>query len=812
MTTLWQDLRYAFRILVKSPGFTLIAVLTLALGIGANTAIFTVVNGVLLQPLPYPQPQQLVQLHETLTLSGKGYGSVSGPDFNDWRTQNHSFSGLAAWFEDGLNLTGSGEPQRLRNMDVSADFFGMLNARPALGRLFNSSDFNAGSRVAVLSNGLWRRVFGADPNIVGKTLELSGQVYTVAGVTSPGFAPLQDEELWTSLTPDNPILQDRGSHSLSVIGRLKPDVSLAAAAADMDTIAARLRTQYPDTNAKRGIRTDSLQDLRVRNIRPALLTLLAAVGFVLLIACVNVANLLLARGTTRRKEMALRAALGASHGRIVRQLLTESVILAVVGAVLGLVFAYGATPALLSIAPANMLETAGSIQIGSHVLLFTAALSLLTGLLFGLVPALQSGRVDLGVTLKEAGERSGSAGGMSRFKSFLVAFEIATAMLLLIGGGLMLRSFSSLLHVSPGFDPHNVLTMELYLPSTTVAQVPTRFASVHEMLGHIKALPGIVSASSIVYLPFSGLNINGDFKIQGRPLPKPGDEPVAEWRLVSAGYLTTMHVPILRGRDLSDDDDATGALVAVVNRAFAEEYFPNQDPIGQSVNLWDGVHPWLRIVGVAGDEHQFGPAQPPRPSVYVCMSAMNPSDAAQFLPGLPISLVVRTEAAPANSAKPIVSAIHSVDSQIPVSRIVPFEDLISQSLAQPRLAATLLGIFAALALVLAAVGLYGVMAYVVTQRTREIGIRVALGAQQRDVLHLVLGQGAKLVGIGVLVGIVAALALTRLMSSLLFGVSAADPATFIFVAVALIAVALFACYIPARRAMRTDPMVALRYE
>ncbi|HEV2288539.1 MAG TPA: ABC transporter permease [Candidatus Acidoferrales bacterium] len=812
MTTLWQDLRYAFRVLIKSPGFTLIAVLTLALGIGANTAIFTVVNGVLLQPLPYPQPQQLVQLHETLTLSGKGLGTASGPDFDDWRAQSRSFSGLAAYFEDGLNLTGSGEPQRLRNMEVSADFFGLLDAQPALGRLFNSSDFNAGARVAVLSNGLWHRVFGADPNIVGKTLELSGEVYTVAGVTSPSFAPVQDEELWTSLTPDNPLVQDRGSHALEVIGRLKLGVSLAAASADMDTIGARLRKQYPDTNAKRGIRTDSLQDLRVRNIRPALLTLLAAVGFVLLIACVNVANLLLARGTTRRKEMALRAALGAGRGRIMRQLLTESVVLAIVGAALGLAFAYSATPALLSIAPANMLQTAGSIHIGSRILLFTAALSLLTGLLFGLVPALHSGRVDLGATLKEAGERSGSAGGMSRFKSFLVAFEIATAMLLLIGGGLMLRSFSSLLHVAPGFDPHNVLTMELYLPSTTVAQVPTRLASIHEMLGHIKALPGVVSASSIVYLPFSGLNINGDFKIQGRPMPKPGDNQVAEWRLVSAGYLTTMHVPILRGRDLSDSDDASGVLVAVVNRAFAEEYFPNQDPIGQSVNLWDGVHPWLRIVGVAGDERQFGPTEPPRPSVYVCMSAMNPSDAAQFLPGLPISLVVRTEAAPANSAKPVVSAIHTVDSQIPVSRTIPFEDLISQSLSQPRLAATLLGVFAALALILAAVGLYGVMAYVVTQRTREIGIRVALGAQQKDVLHLVLGQGAKLVGVGVAAGIVAALGLTRLMSSLLFGVSAADPATFILVAVVLAAVALFACYIPARRAMRTDPMVALRYE
>ncbi|MGB6874449.1 MAG: ABC transporter permease [Candidatus Acidiferrales bacterium] len=814
MNTLLQDIRYGLRMLLKSPGFTAVAVITLALGIGANTAIFTVVNGVLLHPLPYPAPQQLVELHETSTAWGKdGWGSASGPDFDDWRAQSRSFSGLAACFEDGLNLTGASQPQRIRSLSVSADFFGVLGAQLAHGRLLNSGDFKPGAaRVVLLSDGFWRRVFGGDPDIVGKSLTLSGQVYTVAGITSHDFVPLRDEELWTPLTPDNPTLHDRGSHWLQVVGRLKPDVSLASAKADLDTIAARLRKEYPDSNSTRGVRVDSMEELRVSNVRPALLTLFAAVGFVLLMACVNVANLLLARGGARRKEIAVRAALGAGRGRLVRQLLTESITLAVIGATLGLALAWAGTPALLSIAPENMLQSAGPIHIGVSVLLFTAALSLLTGLLFGLAPAFQSRRLDLSHTLKEAGERSGSAGGASRFRNLLVTFEIAAAMLLLAGGGLMIRSFASLLRVSPGFDPHNVLTMQLYMPNTTTAEVPARLASIREMLRRIGGLPGVVSASSIVYLPFTGNNINGDFGIAGRPAPKPDQGQEAEMRIVSAGYLSTMRVPILRGRDLNEQDDASGAAVAVINRALADRYFPHQDPIGQSVSMWGTPAVWLRIVGIAGDERQFGFSEPSRPSVYFCISAMQPADLAQFLPLSPLSFVVRTATAPASSAKTIVTAIHSVDSGMPVSEILPIQDIISQSVAQPRLASTLLGIFAALALVLAAVGLYGVMAYVVTQRTHEIGIRMALGAHRKDILRLVLGQGAKLISIGVVAGIAAALGLTRLMSSLLFGVTAADPVTLTAVAILLIIVALAACYIPARRAMRVDPMVALRYE
>jgi putative ABC transport system permease protein len=607
-------------------------------------------------------------------------------------------------------------------------------------------------------------------------------------------------------------MQDPASHWLDVFGRLNSGVSLGTARAELDTIAARLRKQYPDTNSTRGVRVDALEELRVQNVRPALLILLAAVGFVLLMACVNVANLLLARGNARRKEMAVRAALGARRGRLVRQLLTESVILAVIGAALGLAIAAAGTPALLAIAPQNMLQNSGPIHIGLRVLLFAVALSLLTGLLFGLAPAFQSRRFDLSNALKEAGERSGSAGAMSNFKSALVAFEIAAAMVLLAGGALMIHSFASLLRVAPGFDPHNVLTMQLYMPNTTTAQVPARLASIREMLRRIEALPGVISASSVVYPPFSGNNINGDFAVAGQPAPKAEQGQTAEMRIVSAGYLSAMRVPILSGRDMNEQDDASSAHVGVINRTLADRYFPKGNAIGQSISMWGTPPVWLRIVGVAADERQFGFAEPPRPSLYFCMSAMQPTDLAQFLPMSPLSFVVRTDTAPANSAKPVVAAVHSVDAQMPVSEVLPIEDLISESVAQPRLASALLGIFAAFALLLAAVGLYGVMAYVVTQRRHEIGIRVALGAQQRDVLRLVLTQGAKIIAVGALAGLAAALALTRLMSSLLFGVTANDPATLGAVALLLIIVALAACYIPARRAMKVDPMIALRYE
>jgi len=798
----------------KSPGFTGVAVLTLALGMGANTAIFSVISGVLLHPLPYADPQQLVQLHETSTAWGPdGWGTASGPDFEDWRAQSRSFSGLAADFGGGLNLTGASEPQRIRALNVSVDFLSILGAQPARGRLFDGDDFKPGAgRVVVLSYGVWRRIFGADPSIVGKSLTLSGQVYTVAGVTSEDLVPLRNEELWVPLTPEIPAIHDRDSRWLDVVGRLKPNVSLKAVRADLDTIAGRLRKQYPETNSTRGVRVDSLEELRVANMRPALLILLAAVGFVLLIACVNVGNLLLARGSARRKEIAVRAALGARRGRLVCQLLTESIMLAVAGAALGLGLAWAGTPALLAIAPEDMLRSAGPIHIGTRVLLFTATLSLLTGLLFGLAPALQSCRVDLNEVLKEASRGSNGAGAMSRFKSALIVFEIASAMVLLVGGGLMIRSFASPLRVAPGFDPHNVLSMELYMPNTTTEQVPTRLASIREMLRRIRGLPGVISASSVVYLPFSGNNINGDFGIAGQPAPKAEQGQEAEMRIVSAGYLSTMRVPLLRGRDLSDQDDASGDHVAVINRVLADRYFPNGDAIGQSVSLWDGPDRWLRIVGIAADERQFGLAEPPRASVYLCMSAMKATDVSQFMPISPLSFVVRTATTPENSAKPIVAAIHSLDAEMAVTEVLPIENLIFESLAQPRLESALLGIFAALAVVLAAVGLYSVMAYVVTQSTHEMGIRMALGAQQNDVLGLVLIQGAKLICAGVVLGAGAALGLTQLISGLLFGVAATDPLTFGAVATFLIIVALAACYLPARRATRVDPMVALRYE
>jgi predicted permease len=814
LETLGQDVRVGLRMLRKNPGFTAVAVVTLALGIGANTAIFSVVNGVLLHSLPYPEPQQLVQVHETSTAWGPdGWGTASGPDFADWHAQSHSFSGLAAAFEDGLNLTGGNEPQRIRALHVSLDFLSVFGAQPAQGRLLSEHDFKPDApRVVVLSYGLWQRTFGADPAIVGKNLTLSGQVYSVAGVASKDLAPLYREELWTPLAADNPTMHDRGSHWLDVFGRLRAGVSLAAARADLDTIAGRLRKQYPDSNSTRGVRVDSFEELRVANLRPALLILLVAVGFVLLMGCVNVANLLLARGNARSKEFAVRAALGASGGRLVRQLLTESVMLGLAGGALGLGLARTGMPALLAIGPEDLLHTSAPIHIDTRVLLFTVVLSVLTGLLFGLAPALQWRRADVNEVLKETGGRSGSGKAMSRVKSALVVFQIAAAMLLLVGGGLMIRSFASLLRVAPGFDPHKVLTMQLYMPNTTVAEVPARLGSIREMLHRIRGLPGVVSASSVVYLPFSGNNINGDFGIEGRPAAKPEEGQIAEMRIVNGGYLSTMRVPILRGRDLNEEDDASGGHVAVVNRALADRYFPKGDAIGQSVSFWDGPDKWLRIVGVAANERQMGLAESPRPSIYFCLSAMKVTDLSQFLPVSPLSFVVRTATASENSANAIVAAIHSVDAGMPVTEVLPIENLISGSLAQLRLESTLLGIFAALGVMLATVGLYSVMAYVVAQSTHEIGIRMALGAEPKEVLGLVLSQGSKLISVGLVIGIGAALALTRLMSGLLFGVTASDPLTFSAVAVLLVIAGFAACYVPARRATRVDPMVALRYE
>ncbi len=817
METLLQDIRFGIRMLAKNLGFTTIAVLTLALGIGANAAIFSVVNAVLLRPLPYPKPQQIVELHESQL--GKNWeGSVAGPNFLDWRAQNQSFSALAANFTNGFNLTGAGDAQRVSAGIVTEDYFKIFIITARMGRLFVPDEFKAGgSRVVVLSDGTWRRVFGSDPGIIGKPVTLSGQSYAVVGVLPANFEPPNREELWTPLQADNPLLgPERGSHWLQVFGRLKDGIHLSSARADIDTIADRLRQQYPPTNETRGAKVEPLQERRASGIRLALVVLQVAVGFVLLIACVNVANLLLARSEARRKEMAVRAALGAGPIRVLRQLLSENVLLGLAGAGLGLLFAELGITALLSIAPAGLVRQVGVVAIDRTVLGFTLGLSIWSSLIFGLAPAIQAMRVDLNHTLREAGERSGSAGRGSRFKNALVVLEVSLAMLLLAGGGLLIRSFGSLIRVSPGFEPRGVLTMQFYVPTLTSDRVPARLASTRAMLETMRKLAGVQSASTIIYLPFSGNNINGSVQIEGRPTPKDSEEQYMEWRIVSPQFITAMGMPVLQGRDLTVQDDAARVQVVVIDRAAAKRYFPGENPLGKHISIWSeqgSEKPvWLEIVGVVPEVHQFGLDDTPRPSAYFCMSAMKDSELAEVMPLSPISIVVRTLVPPATLSKPIVDAIHSIDPDTPVTGILPMETLLAQSLAQPRLAALLLGIFASLALLLAAVGIYGVLSYNVGQRTREIGIRVALGAQHSDVLGLVVKHGMSLGLIGLGMGLAASIALTRFLKSLLFGVSATDPATLVGVAILLALVVFLACYIPARRAMRVDPMVALRYE
>jgi putative ABC transport system permease protein len=817
METLMQDIRFGARMLLKNPGFTLIAVLTLALGIGANTAIFSVVNAVLLRPLPYPRPQQIVTLNETLL--GKNWeGSVSGPNFLDWHAQSRSFSALAAYYTNGFNLTGSGEAQRIPSAYITDGFFNIFGVTPVLGRMFLPEEFKAGgNHVVILSDGLWRRVFGGDPGIPGKSVTLSGQSFTVVGVLPATFQSPSNEELWTPLQADNQLLAgSRGSHWLQVFGRLRDGLALASARAEMDTVAARLRQQYPDVNESRGIVVVPLQERRVAGLRPALLVLQISVGFVLLIACVNVANLLLARSESRRKEMAVRATLGAGPARVLRQLLSENILLALIGAALGLLVAEIGTSALLSIAPAGLVKQMGQVTMDQSVLAFTVGLSILSGLFFGLAPAIQATRIDLNQTLRQAGERSGSAGGGSRFKNALVVLEVSLAMLLLAGGGLLIRSFGSLIRVSPGFEPRNVLTMQFYNPTLTPADVPARLASTRTMIEAIRNLTGVQSASTIIHLPFSGNNTNSSLQIEGHSAPKDKEEQFVEWRMISPQFFTSMGMPLLQGRDLSKQDESARAKVVVIDRVAATRFFPAENPIGKHISIWsegegkESKPVWLEIVGIAPEVHQFGLDDVPRPSAYFCMSAMLDDDLAQFMPLSPISVVVRTSVPPATLSKPIVDAIHSVDPDMPVTGILPMESMLAQSLAQPRLASMLLGIFASLALLLAAVGIYGVIAYNVGQRTREIGIRVALGAQNSSVLGLVLKQGMSLGLIGLGIGLAASLALTRFLKGLLFGVSPTDPLTLLVVAIILASVAFLACYIPARRAMAVDPIVALR--
>jgi predicted permease len=798
--------------LAKSPGFTVTAILTLALGIGANTALFSVVNGVLLNPLPFPQPDQLVAIYAKTAIVSEG--SISYPNFEDWHKDASSFSSFAAFRSENYNLTGAGTPERLHAHQISAEFFAMLGVKPILGRDFRPEEDQAGaSPVALISDGLWKSKFGSSPDVLGKTLALNGKPHTIVGVFighEPIFSPT---DVYVPLGQWNdPSFRDRRfSMGLNAIGRLKPGVSIQQAGADMDSIAQNLAAAYPDADKSMGIALVPLKQDTVGDVQGILLVLLGAVGFVLLIACANVANLLLARSTGRAREFAIRAALGASATRVIRQLLTESVLLALGGAAIGLLLAKWGTQAMIAAMP-DTLPRAEEIAIDPRVLWFTLGVAVLTGIVFGLVPALKALQTDLHDTLKESGR--GSSGTRHRTQRTFVAFEMAMALVLLIGAGLMLRSLGALWSINPGFNPHNVLAFSLSLTSTDATTGDQLRAKYRASVDSITAIPGVEAASMLGgSLPMSG-DSELPFWIEGQPKPATQqDMPSALFYLVTPGYQSAMGIPLERGRFFTAQDDQHAPIVALIDASFARKYFPNQDPIGKHVNM-SLIDLQPEIIGVMGHVEHWGLGNTAHQDLQaqIYLPVWQVPD--RFWPLLAngADYVVRTAAAPMGSVNAVRAAAEKFDPTAVVYGARPMEEIVADSIATKRFSMILLSVFAALALLLSAVGIYGVVSYLVGQRLREIGLRMALGAQRADVLRMVLGEGAKMALIGVGCGLAGALLLTRFIRQLLYGVSATDPITFIGVAAVLTVVALAACYFPARRAMRVDPIVALRYE
>ncbi len=820
MHSFLQDLRYALRQLTKSPGFTAVAVLTLALGIGANTAIFSVINGVLLNPLPFPQPNQLVTLSESKPNFDRG--SISYPNFRDWQKDNRSFSAMAIARAYAFSLTGRGEAEQVNAEFISSDFFPLLGVKPVMGRTFVPHEDQIGAApLALVSEGFWKRKLDAAPDVLGKSLTLDGRNYTIVGVIPASFhlriPSFRDREVYVPIGQwSNPLLNSRGAGlGIHGIGRLNPGVTIEQAQADMNTVSQNLARAYPDVDKGIGAKLMPLKAQMVEEVRPILFVLLGAVGFVLLIACVNVANLLLARSTGRAREFAIRIAMGAGHWRLLRQLLTESVLLALAGGALGLLIAHWGMHAALGVLP-RALPRAEEIGLDTRVLIFTATVSLLAGVLFGLAPALKASRANLQETLKEGGRGASRARG--RAQDVFVVSEIALALVLLMGAGLMVRSLIRLWDVDPGFRPQNVLSFGLSLPPTMMSASPDAIrAALRDLEEKLASTPGVKAAS----LAWGSVPMSSDdenlFWLEGQPKPATAND--MNWAIdyiVGPDYLKTMGIPLQRGRFFTARDNEHSPSVVVIDDVFARRYFPDQNPIGKRINLdREGRHP-SEIVGVVGHVKQWGldldDTHSLRAQFYLpCMQM--PDEFIAMAPSGSTVLVRTDEAVPMSV---VVDSIRRMSQQMNSQQVIygvqTMDEIIALSLAEKRFVMILLGAFAALALLLASVGIYGVISYLVVRRTQEIGIRMALGANRADVLRLVMRDGIRLAGIGVGIGIVCALVLTRLMTKMLYGIKASDPVTFLVISGLLLLTALAACYVPARRAMRVDPMIALHFE
>lgn len=811
--TIMQDVRYGARMLAKHKAFTGVAVITLALGIGANTAIFSVVNELLLRPLPYHDAERIVMLWE-VSPGGRRQNTTSRANFRAWRDQNSSFAQMAAFSDQRLNLTGQGEPEELSVQLARPEIFKVLGVDPILGRTFLADDDGAGKTpVAVLSYSLWQRQFGGQSNIIGQPITLNGEKFTIIGVMPASFqfhiknrsGTGRPAELWTILPmPIGGAANERGRF-LSVVARLKDGVSVEQAGAELRTIEARLSEEVPQFNKNYSAEVLPLREQFFGNVRRPLWLMLGAVGFVLLIACANVANLLLSLATSREKEIALRAALGARRGRIVRQLLTESLLLALLGSVLGLGFAWIGIKALVAISPGDLINLQ-SVGLNLSVLVWTLGVSLLTGIVFGLAPALHISRLNLNDSLKDGGKsESAQAGGSRRLRNALVVSEIALAVVLLASAGLLIKSFVRLQQVDRGFQTDNILTMVVRLPDAGYSEDPQIVNFFVQAMERIRSLPTVRSAGVINYLPlYGGLGSATGFKIEGRPEPPPGQGPSTDVRVVDAGYFETMGIPLLRGRNFSSLELREPKRVILINEALARKHFANEDPIGKRLDVAMFENPiWCEVIGVVGNVRYDSLIDESPAAVYFA----HPDLAYSFM-----TLVVRTDGDPAAIAPAVQREIRSLDPNQPVSDVRTMNQVMSEWVSRSRFNTLLLGLFAALATLLSAVGIFGVMNYSVALRTRELGLRLAVGAQPRQVLLLVLKQGLVLTIFGVVVGLLAAFALTRLLSGLLFGVEAFDLSTFTTISLLLIFVSLLACYLPARRAMRIDPLRALRYE